>query len=48
MGYQEFFRNFDDNPDFQQKSRGDRNMNNTVVFTEGAIFILRKGVLRLF
>ena len=30
MGYQEFFRNFDDYPDFQQKSRGDRNMNNTV------------------
>jgi hypothetical protein len=22
MGYQEFFRNFDDYPDFQQKSRG--------------------------
>ena len=27
MGYQDFFRNFDD---FQQKSRGDKNMNNTV------------------
>ena len=30
MGYKDFFRNFDDYPDFQQKSRGDRNMNNTV------------------
>ena len=25
-----FFRNFDDYSDFQQKSRGDKNMNNTV------------------
>ena len=24
------FRNFDDYPDFQQKYKGDRNMNNTV------------------
>ena len=38
MGYQFFFWNFDDYPDFQQKSRGggegDRNMNNTICWEE--------------
>ena len=37
MGYQEFFLNFDDYSDFQQKSRGDRNMNNTVAVIHGRL-----------